>query len=135
MAGVFGAVVLFFPSVARAMKVLDQLIIWKGLRQVGTDRDKVNQVTRITCSVGEEAGDIFLSFQLTDERDDEKVRDRCSAHFVPHIHRGWNKKRPEKHVCTFSLSLQAVKSVTEMETTDYFCATEWDQNNKTPTKK
>lgn len=128
MAGVFEAVVLFFPSVAGAMNALDKLDTWKDLRQVGTDREKVNQVTSIGCSVGEEAGDIFRSFQLTDARDGEKVRDKCSAHFVPHIHGGWTKERPEKHVCTFNLSLQAVKSVTEMETTDYFCAKPGDSH-------
>lgn len=96
MAGVFGAVVLFFPSVARAMKALDKLDVQKDLRQAGTDRDKVNQVTSTICSVGEEAGDIFLSFQLTDAGDGEKVRDKCSAHLMPHIHRGWTKERPEK---------------------------------------
>lgn len=119
---------MFFPSVARAMKALDKLDIWKDLRQVGTDRDKVNQVTSIICSVGEEAGDIFCFFQLTDARHGEKVRDKCSAHFVPYIHRGWTKERPEKHVCTFNLLLQAVKSVTEMEMTNYFCAKPGDSH-------
>lgn len=128
MAGGFGVVVLFFPSVAKAMNALDKLDIWKDLRRVGTGRDKVNQVTSIVCSVGEEAGDIFHSFQLTDARDGEKVRDKCSAHFLPHIHGGWTKERPEKHVCTFNLSLQAVKSVTGMETTDYFCAKPGDSH-------
>lgn len=121
MAGVLGSVVLLFPSVARAMKALDKLDIWKDLRQVGSDRDHISQVTSILCSVGEEAGDIFSSFQLTDARDGEKVRDKCSAHFVPHIHGGWTEERPEKHVCTFNLSPQAVKSLTEMETKCYFC--------------
>ena len=128
MAGVFGVVVLFFPTVTRAMNALDKLDIRKGLRQVRTDRDKVNQVTGIICSVGEEAGEIFSSFQLTDARDGEKVRDKCSAHFVPCIHRGWTEERPEKHVCTFNLSLQAVKSVSEMETTDYICAKPGDSH-------
>lgn len=140
---------MFFPSAARAMKALDKLDIWKDLRQVGTDRDHINQVTSIICSVGEEGGDIFGSFQLTDSRDGEKVRDKCSACFVPHIHREWNewtKERLEKHVCTVNFSPQAVKSLAEMETTGYFCGffvqsletvtlTDRDQNNKTPTKK
>lgn len=105
MAGVLGAVVLFFPSVASAMNALDKLDIWKDLRQVRMDRDKVNPVTSIICSVGEEAGDISSSFQLADARDSEKVRDKCSARSVLHIHWGWTKERPKKHVCTFNLSL------------------------------
>lgn len=128
MAGVFGAVVLFFPSVVRAMKALDKLDIQRDLRQVGTDTDKVNQVTSTICSVGKEAGDIFLSFQLTDAGDGEKVRNKCTAHLMPHVHRVWTKERPEKLVCTFNLSLQAVKSITEMERTDYFCAKPGDSH-------
>lgn len=124
MAGVFRVVVLFFSRVSAAMKASDKLDIWKGLRQVGTDRDKVNQVTSVICSMGGEAGDIFCCFQLTDARDGEKVRDKCSAH----IFMGVGLKRPEKHVCTFNLSLQAAKSVTEMGMTDYFCAKPGDSH-------
>lgn len=126
MAGGLGAVVLFVSSVARALKALDTLDIWKDLRQVGTD--KVNQVTSIICSVAEEAGDIFHSFRLADARDGEKVRVKCSTHLLPHIHGGWTKERPEEHVCTFNLSQQAVKSITGMETTDYFCAKPGDSH-------
>lgn len=87
------------------MNALGKLDIWNDLKQVRKDGDKVNQGTGIGCSVGEEAGDISCAIPLTDARDGEKVRDKCSAHSVPRIHWGWNKERPKKHVCTFNLSL------------------------------
>lgn len=87
------------------MNALDKLDIWKDLKQVRKDGNKVNQATSISCSVGEEAGDISCAILLTDARDGEKVRDKCSAHSVLHIHWGWNKERPKKHMCTFNLSL------------------------------
>lgn len=98
VAGVFRVVVLFFPRVSTAMKASDKLDIWKDLKQVGTDRDKVNQATSVVCSMGEEAGDFFHCFQLTDARDGEKVRDKCSAHFVPHIRGGWTKEARKTRV-------------------------------------